>query len=365
MSWTDSEMRFMARALALAARGRGAVEPNPMVGAVIVRDGRIVAEGWHRRFGGPHAEVDVLEKAGDAARGAEVFVTLEPCSHFGKTPPCADALIAAGVRRVVAAMEDPFEEVSGRGLAKLRAAGIDVVTGLLEDEARRLNAPFITLRAKRRPWFLAKYAMTADGCIAAASGDSKWVSCEASRKVVHRLRGRVDGILVGIGTVLADDPLLTARPKGKRTAARIVLDAQARLPLDCALVASARDVPVIVFVTGDAQAGRVAALRAEGAEVLSLGSGERVDLVALAAELGRREMTNVLVEGGASVLGAFLEARLIDELMVFVAPRLVGSGLAPVSGWRAPSMADSLSLYDLRTRASGCDVVIEGKVCYE
>ncbi len=214
MQQNEFDASHMARALELAARGEGWVEPNPMVGCVIMRDGEIVGEGYHQRFGGPHAEVKALQLAGPRAAGADVYVTLEPCCHHGKTPPCTQALIAAGVRRVVVAQSDPFAQVAGQGCAELAQAGIDVETGLLETEARQLNAPYLKLVASGRPWIIAKWAMTLDGKMATASGDSRWISCEASRAIVHRIRGRVDAIMVGRNTAATDDPLLTARPSG-------------------------------------------------------------------------------------------------------------------------------------------------------
>jgi diaminohydroxyphosphoribosylaminopyrimidine deaminase / 5-amino-6-(5-phosphoribosylamino)uracil reductase len=392
MVWKDYEVAAMRRAIKLAARGQGFVEPNPMVGAVIVKNRRVVGEGHHHMFGGPHAETFALCEAEKAARGAEVFVTLEPCSHFGKTPPCADALIAAGVKRVVAAMKDPDARVAGKGFAKLRRAGIAVDVGLLADEAARLNAPYVKLRTTGMPWVVAKYAMTADGRIATSSGESHWISCEESRRVVHRLRGRVDAIVVGVGTVLVDDPLLTARPRGRRVAARVVMDSKARTPLSSKLVATAAEAPLII-ATGTAAPGpNVEALREYGAEVLMAGNGRaiggigqgrrssqggqgrpplqsaddagRVDAAALAAELGKREMTNVLVEGGASVLGSFFAARMVDEVMIFVAPKLVGEGRAPIDGWMIPNIAAAATLDDFKVARHGCDVMLTGRVRY-
>ena len=227
----------MRRAIELARRGEGLVEPNPQVGAVVLdAHGAVVGAGWHERFGGPHAEVMAIASAGAAARGGTLVVTLEPCCHHGKTPPCTDAIIAAGVSRVVIGVEDPFPQVSGGGVAALRRAGIDVETGVLAEAAARLSAPFRRLVVDGRPWVIAKWAMSLDGRIAAAGGDSRWISGEASRALVHTLRGRVDAIMVGIGTALADDPLLTARPPGPRTALRVVVDSRARLPTESRLV---------------------------------------------------------------------------------------------------------------------------------
>src|SRR5262249_38998319 len=246
-----TEWQWMRRALELAERGRGQVEPNPLVGAVVVRAGQAVGEGWHQHFGEAHAEVHALGAAGEAARDATLYVTLEPCCHHGKTPPCTDAILRAGIRRVVAAMTDPFPQVAGQGVAMLRAGGVEVAVGLGEAEARRLNAPYLKLLAAGRPYVHAKWAMTLDGKIATRTGDSKWISNEAARQRVHALRGRMDAILVGIDTVLADDPQLTARPPGPRTPTRIILDSRGRLPSDSLLARSARDVPVLLATTED------------------------------------------------------------------------------------------------------------------
>ncbi len=278
----DPEM-WMRRALAEAARGLGAVEPNPMVGAVVVRDGQVVGIGHHARFGGPHAEVVALEAAGEAARGATLFVTLEPCCHHGKTPPCTDALIRAGIARVVAAMGDPFARVAGAGFARLAEAGIAVEVGLLGDEARRLNAPYLKRLETGRPFVTAKWAMTLDGKIAARTGQSAWISGPRSRALVHEVRGRMDAIVVGIGTALADDPQLTARPPGPRTATRVVLDASARLPFRSRLATTATEVPVLVAATLSAPADRVHDLRGFGVRVLELPEAApgRIDIGAL------------------------------------------------------------------------------------
>jgi diaminohydroxyphosphoribosylaminopyrimidine deaminase/5-amino-6-(5-phosphoribosylamino)uracil reductase len=348
---------WMRRALALAERGRGRVEPNPLVGAVVLdAAGQPVGEGWHRRFGEAHAEAHALAAAGGAARGGTLFVTLEPCCHHGKTPPCTDAVLASGVRRVVAAMVDPFPRVAGGGITLLNAAGLEVAVGVCEAEAKQLNAPFLKRVATGRPWVIAKWAMTLDGKLATAAGDSKWVSGPDSRAKVHELRGRVDAVLVGRGTVASDDPLLTARPPGPRIAARVVLTASGDLPDRCQLRATARDVPVIVFTTS-VGAARLAGWAAAGAEVLSLGTDSGVVL----DELGQRGMTNVLVEGGAGVFGAFRDAGAIDEVWAFVAPLLAGgSGPSPVGGAGVERMADALRLNQVTVEQVGGDVLIRG-----
>ncbi len=345
MQGKDTDERWMRRALELAERGRGAVEPNPVVGAVLVRDGQVVGEGWHQRYGQAHAEVNALAMAGELAQGATLYITLEPCCHFGKTAPCTDAILSAGIQRVVAAMADPFPEVNGKGAAILSAAGVAVELGLCETEARRLNAPFLKLVTTGRPYIHVKWAMTLDGKIATSRGDSKWISNETSRQRVHQLRGRMDGIIVGIGTALADDPQLTARPAGPRMATRIVMDSQCRLPASSVLARTARQTPTLVVTGADAPAERQRALEALGCEVLPLGSNPP-GVAALLAELGRRRMTNVLVEGGSALLGSFLDAGAIDEVHVFIAPRLAGGkeAITSIGGRGVESIGQALRL---------------------
>jgi diaminohydroxyphosphoribosylaminopyrimidine deaminase/5-amino-6-(5-phosphoribosylamino)uracil reductase len=353
----------MRRALELAERGRGYVEPNPLVGAVVMREGKCVGEGWHERFGQAHAEVNALAAAGEQARGATLYVTLEPCCHHGKTPPCTDAILRAGINRVVAAMADPFPLVSGKGAEQLRAAGVTVEIGLGEAEARRLNAPYLHLLGTGRPYVTAKWAMTLDGKIATATGDSKWISSKASRHLVHELRGRMDGIVVGIGTALADDPLLTARPPGPRTPLRIVLDSQARLPPGSQLARTARDVPTLVVIGDCAPGDATSELRKLGCEVLALPTEQgRPRLDALLDELGRRRLTNLLIEGGSGVLGSFHDLKAIQEVYVFIAPRLVGGVAArsPIGGTGSPTLADSLRLAEWHVESIEDDVLVHG-----
>jgi len=353
----------MRHALALAARGRGAVEPNPMVGAVVLdAAGAVVGEGWHQRLGGPHAEVYALAAARERARGGTLVVTLEPCCHHGYTPPCTNAVIATGVASVVAAMTDPFPRVAGGGVARLREAGVVVEVGVCEAEARRLNAAYLKLLATGRPWVHLKWAASLDGKTATRTGDSQWISGPESRRRVHELRGAVDAVVVGRGTVEADDPLLTARPPGPRTATRVVLTASGRLPERCRLRETAREVPVLVF-TAAGNEPRLAGWAADGAEVLPLPAGDgglSVDDVLV--ELGRRRMTHVLVEGGAAVHGAFLDAGAVDELHVFVAPVLIGGAAAPgaTGGRGAEKLAQALRLGGMTAEACGADVYLHG-----
>lgn len=350
----------MRHALALAEKGRGFVEPNPMVGAVVLDSaGQLVVEGWHQKFGGPHAEVFALAAAGERARGGTLLVTLEPCCHHGKTPPCTDAVLKAGIARVVAAMSDPFPKVAGGGLTILRNAGVEVSVGLCEAEAIALNEPYLKLLHTGRPWVHAKWAMSLDGKIATRTGHSKWISGEESRRRVHELRGRMDAIIVGRGTVVADDPLLTVRPAGARVPARVVISGSGDLPEQCQLRATAREVPVIVY-TAAGQAARLAGWSADGVEVIELGVPDFLGTVL--ADLGRRRFTNVLIEGGAKLLGSVLDTNLADEFHVFIAPKLIGGSesLSPVGGVGVAQMPEALSLDRMTFAASGEDVYVHG-----
>lgn len=336
-----------------------------MVGCLIVADDTIVGEGLHEQCGGPHAEINALRAAGEAARGATLLVTLEPCCHQGRTPPCTDAIIAAGIRRVVAAMPDPFPKVAGEGFERLRQAGIEVTVGVLEEEARQLNAPYIHRIVTGRPWVIAKWAMTLDGKIASREGDSRWISCKASRSLVHQLRGRVDGILVGRRTAEIDDPLLTARPAGPRLATRIVVDSAASLSLESQLVKTANEVPVLVSAGPAAPDEQRARLEEAGCEVLvTPGTSHAERFEQLLDELGRREMTNLLVEGGGALLGTLRDANLIDEVHVFLAPLLTGgvSAPSPMGGVGLPSIADGIQLDSIVVEQIDHDIYLRGRV---
>lgn len=389
----SSDEEVMRCAIAHARRGIGSVEPNPAVGAVLVdADRNLLGEGWHERFGEAHAEVNVFDdfvkRYPDAklrkrlAETATLFVTLEPCCHTGKTPPCTEAVLASGVRRVVIALRDPSPHVDGGGVAQLKQAGIEVSVGLLEDEVRRLNAPFLKLVQTGLPYVHVKWAMTLDGKIATRTGSSQWISNEKSRAVVHELRGRMDAIIVGAGTARADDPALTARPSGQRTAMRVVVDSAASLPLDSQLVRTARSVPVMVVALKNAPSDNVEALRSAGAEVLFLdptspetetASTGKPDVKSLLGELGRRGVTNVLVEGGGGFVGSLFdrcsgnggagsERQLIDEVHVFVAPKLVGgvAGVSPVGGVGLDWIPQKCQIDPLQIETLGEDVYIHG-----
>ena len=357
----------MQYAMDLARKGIGHVEPNPPVGAVVVdSDLRLVADGYHQKFGEAHAEVNAIAGASGQTKGQQLFVTLEPCSHHGKTPPCADAVIKAGFSRVVIGCEDPAPHTSLNGIRKLQEAGINVTVGVCQKEAESLIAPFTTLQLQRRPWIHAKWAMTLDGKIASRTGHSKWISNEESRAEVHRLRGRMDAIITGAGTVRADDPLLTARPAGPRTPIRIVVDSSgAAVSLESQLVQTADAVPVIVCVREDSVSDdHCRELSKRGVEVLTT-KGDRTEQIrTLVQELGQRKMTHVLLEAGAGILGQFHDLRLIDEVHAFIAAKIVGSDAAtsPVGGTGLAQIPDVESLQEINIKTLGTNVLVEGRI---
>lgn len=348
MPVSDANVKaWMRYALLLAERGRGFVEPNPLVGAVVLdAKGQLTGQGWHERYGAAHAEVNALTEAGERAVGGTLIVTLEPCCHYGKTPPCTHAILRSGVKRVFAAMADPFPQVSGGGLAQLRDAGISVSVGVCEELARQQNAPYLKRIATGRPWVHVKWAMTLDGKIATRTGQSRWISCEESRRKVHELRGRMDAILVGRGTVEKDDPLLTARPAGPRVATRVVISASGQLPKNAELRTTARDAPVIVY-TSDEGAGRLADWSSAGVEIVTLPAERGLLCIDdILDNLGDRGMTNVLVEGGAGLLGAMLDSQAADEAHVFIASKLIGGKDAPspVGGLGIALLSEAIAL---------------------
>jgi diaminohydroxyphosphoribosylaminopyrimidine deaminase/5-amino-6-(5-phosphoribosylamino)uracil reductase len=316
-----SDAAFMRRALELARNGWGQTAPNPMVGAVVVRSGEIVGEGYHTRFGAPHAEIEALRAAGDRAAGATIYVTLEPCTHVGKTPPCADALVAAGITRVVIAARDPNPTAAG-GAERLRAAGIDVTIGVEGSTARELNAPFFHSHESKRPWITLKLAVSLDGALADATGRSRWITGDESRRVVHEMRAGSDAIGVGIGTVLSDDPSLTVRDAAAPRVApsRVIFDRAARLPTTSVLAKTARDVPTIV-VTDSAPASRAAALEQLGVRVLQAAS-----LREALESLGGSGFRSLLVEGGARLAGALIGTGMVDRLVIFQGSAIFGAG---------------------------------------
>ena len=363
----DTDLQFMRRALEIAKRGQGLVEPNPMVGCVIVRNGTVLAEGYHTTFGGPHAEVEAVRAASDTA-GTTCYVTLEPCSHHGKTPPCTEAVLAAGFQRLVVAMRDPNPQVNGRGLQLLREAGLEITEGVLENEARHLNAPYLTRLEKNRPWIIAKWAMTLDGHLASRTGSSQWISNAASREIVHRLRSRMDAILIGSRTALRDDPLLTVRLSegtAPRQPLRIVFDSQAQTPLDSQLVRTAKEVPVLIVVEPDTP--RVTELEKAGCEILyadAVDYRERFEM--LFEHLVQRGVTNLLAEGGGGLFGGLFDLRLIDEVHAFIAPKLIGGGAAaaPIGGVGLADMSLAAKLDSPEISIVDDNVYMHGRVRY-
>jgi diaminohydroxyphosphoribosylaminopyrimidine deaminase/5-amino-6-(5-phosphoribosylamino)uracil reductase len=361
---TDAE--FLRRALELAERGRGLTSPNPLVGAVVVREGRIVGEGAHLRAGGPHAEVEALAAAGEAARGATLYVTLEPCNHHGRTSPCAPAVARAGIVRVVAALRDPNPDVGGGGLGALRQAGIAVEVGVLNAEAERQNRGWLTAMRERRPHVTLKAAATLDGKIADVHGASRWITGEPARRQVHRMRAESDAIIVGITTALRDDPSLTVRLEAPwpREPYRVVLDTHARLSPEARVIHAATPARALVAVGPEAAPARVAALQAAGATVVRCpGRDGRVDVSALLARLFDLEVRAVLVEGGGEVHAAFLDAGLVDRVALFVAPMLVGGRAAPgVVGGEGRELKSALRLERPMVTVFGDDLLIQGDV---
>ncbi len=359
----------MRRAIQLARRGRGSVEPNPMVGAVIVDDRlQLLAEGYHEKHGGPHAEINAIEALPDCdpdLKKATLYVTLEPCAHRGKTGPCADAVIAAGFRKVVIGCKDPAPHTMGKGVKRLQEAGITVEVGLLQSECEQLIRPFTRLMKTGRPYVHAKWAMTLDGRIASHTGSSRWISSETSRKIVHQLRGWMDAILVGAGTVRADDPLLTTRPPGQRTASRIILDSNASISLNSRLVQSASEVPLIIACLENSSDEKCGELQRRGVEIIRCpaDSHNRPDLKYLLKELGSRSMTNLLVEGGSKVLGSFFDSCLIDEVHVFIAPKIIGGAVSPgpIAGIGIPEMKDAVHFRETSIREIDGDIYFNGE----
>ena len=358
---------WMRRALRFAKKGRGRTSPNPMVGAVLVKDERVVGEGYHVKAGEPHAEIMAMRKAGDEARGSTLYINLEPCSHHGKTPPCAPALIEAGVKRVVVGMEDPNPLVKGRGLEMLRAAGLDVEVGVFEEACQKLNEAFCKYILVKEPFIILKIASTLDGKIATRDGQSKWITGEASRRFVHRLRNQVDGLLVGIGTILKDDPLLTARIRGGRDPYRIVLDSRLRISEKAKIIDQSPE-KTILATTELAPKGKMESLEKRGVRVLILDSMQgRVNLKSLLTRLGEMGMMSLLVEGGSEVNGSFLNEGLIDKIFLFLSPRFLGGQALGIFGGRGTEkLEEALSLNQLKIKKVGEDILLEGypkKLC--
>lgn len=344
---------YMRTALRLAEKGRGCVNPNPMVGAVIVKRGRIIARGYHRAVGGPHAEIEALQAARHFAKGATLYVTLEPCCHFGRTPPCTDAIINAGIRRVVCAVRDPHKIARG-GIEGLRRAGIEVLAGVLKREAVDLNETFFTAHIMRRPFVALKFAASLDGKLATRTGDSKWITSESARRFARRLRGTYQAVVVGVETVIADNPHLGARTKGLPDPLRIVLDSTLRIPLRAKVL---RDSNVIIAATKRASARKKALLQRRGIRVLTF--ADRISPQQLLAALRRMDVISVLVEGGGTVLGSFIDAGIADKVYAFYAPILLGGAkVTSIGGRGTRNVADALRFKKSSIRRFGDTVLI-------
>jgi diaminohydroxyphosphoribosylaminopyrimidine deaminase/5-amino-6-(5-phosphoribosylamino)uracil reductase len=364
----DRDEKYMRMALGLARKGRGRTTPNPMVGAVVVRGKAVVGKGYHFRAGEPHAEVLALRQAGKRAKGATLYLNLEPCDHFGKTPPCTQAILKAGIQRVVAGMRDPNPLVSGRGFRRLKKAGVKVDVGLLEGECRELNAPFCKFISTGNPFVILKTAVSLDGKVATKSGDSRWISGGASRNYVHRLRSEVDAVMVGIGTVRRDDPLLNVRLAGRknpRHPLRIIVDSRLRIPADSRIVRTAAEFPTLVAATSSAPLKRIDRMKKKRVEVLVVRKNRqgRVSLAALMKELGSRGIQSILLEGGPTLNASAWEERIVDRLLLFVAPKVIGGRETPgmMGGEGVGKVKNARRVEVLRVRKAGEDLMIEAK----
>lgn len=368
MRFSAEDKLWMRRALDLAAKAIGQTRPNPVVGAVLVKNGTMVGQGYHKAAGRPHAEAVALQRAGSAARGATLYITLEPCCHHGRTPPCTTGIIRAGVKRVVAPLADPNPLVSGQGIKQLRAAGIRVDIGLLAQEAAHLNETFLTYHLLGRPFFVAKWALTLDGRFRSLSGDSRWISNEESRRYVHELRARYDAVMVGVGTVVADNPRLNVRLPSRRKViqpTRIIVDGLLRTPLKARCLDPTDAGPTILATTDAAPKAVIERFRKRGATILVVpGAGGIADLRALASRLHDLGIQSVVVEGGRQLLGSLFAADLADRVVAFFAPKIVGgeAGHFVLSGWGVREMKRAIRLEDVTIRHFGSDVCVEGCV---
>ena len=355
---------YMKLALRLARKGLGKTSPNPMVGAIIVKDNQIIGQGYHHRFGGKHAEINAIENARESIDGATLYVTLEPCSYHGKTPPCVDAIIGNNIGRVVIGTLDPNPLVSGKGAEILRRHGIETEVGVLDEECRSLNEAHFKYMTTGMPLVTVKFAQTLDGRIATATGDSQWISSAESQRLAHKLRATNDAIMVGIGTVLADDPHLTARLVKGRNPSRIILDSRLRIPLDSKIVRSQGAAPTIIATTSRADKEKLSRLREMGIEVLVTQEDEagEIDLCHLLRTLGKRGISSVLVEGGAEVITSLLRRNLADKLVIIIAPKIMGKGIEAVGELNIADVNQTLKLTFAKTYRMGEDLIIEARV---
>jgi diaminohydroxyphosphoribosylaminopyrimidine deaminase/5-amino-6-(5-phosphoribosylamino)uracil reductase len=361
------EEEYIRLAIRLAKKARGRTSPNPLVGAVVVKKDEIVGKGSHKKAGEPHAEINALNDAGEKARGGELYVNLEPCNHYGRTPPCTKTIIDSGIKKVFVGMEDPNEVVAGRGIQCLKENGIYVQSGILREECQRLNETYIKYITEKKPFVILKSAASLDGKIATRVGDTRWITNEKSRAFLHRLRDEVDGILVGIGTVMADDPELTARLNGKRgkDPVRIVVDSKLRITLGAKVLKSESEAGTIIATTELAPREKIKKIEELGARVLVVGSkNNRVDLEELMHELGKLEITSLLIEGGAEINASSLDSGIVDKVLFFYAPKIIGGAgaLGMVGGEGVEKLNDAVNLGNIRVRRLGDDILVEGYV---
>lgn len=357
--------KYMKMALNLAEKGRGHTSPNPMVGAVIVKDGRIIGQGYHEKCGGSHAEINAFDSAAESVEGACLYVTLEPCSHYGKTPPCAEKIIEKKIKRVVAAMKDPNPLVAGRGLEKLKSAGIEITSGVLEEEAKKLNEVFIKFITSREPFVHLKAAMSLDGKIATSAGESQWISCEESRKEVHELRGRYSGIMAGVQTVIKDNPSLTCRIGGGKNPIRIIADSRLRIPLESKVLTEQDKALTVIAATEAADKKKCLELEKRGVKVLILPEYKgHVSLKALMVELGKMDIDSILLEGGGMLNYSALEEKIVDKVSIYTAPILLGGEAAPspIRGEGVKKLSDAVRLREMNYYLIGRDIKIEGYI---
>lgn len=357
--------KWMQLALELAKKGEGFVNPNPMVGAVIVKNEKVIGRGYHKKFGQPHAEVEAFKNAQESVEGATLYVTLEPCSHYGKTPPCADLIVSKKVRRVVVGTLDPNPLVAGRGIKRLKDAGIEVDVGVLENECRKINEVFLKYIVNKEPFVLMKSAVSLDGKIATADGESKWISCEESRKKVHALRGRYSAIMVGINTILADNPELTCRMEGKKSPTRIIVDSSLRIPLDSRVVQTAFKVPVIVAACMNVKSEKVMNLEKMGVKVLNIDDKDgKVDLKKLVMKLGEMGIDSILLEGGGTLNFSALNEGIVDKVQFYVAPKIIGgiNAKTAVEGYGIKKLSKSFNVSFNEILKVGRDILIEGYI---
>lgn len=361
---SDINFKYMRRALELAKKGEGYTNPNPLVGAVIVKDGKIIGEGYHEKYGGNHAEVNAFLNATEDVKGATMYVTLEPCSHYGKTPPCANKIVEKGIKKVVIANKDPNDKVSGRGISILKENGIEVVIGVLEEESRELNEIFFKYITTKIPFCILKTAMTLDGKIATKTGDSKWITSEDSRKYVHKLRHKVSAVMVGIGTVLEDDPYLTTRLDVGLGVdpIRIIVDTKARIPLEAKVINIKSNTRTIIATTELAAIEKVKVLKDKGVEVIICPlKNNKVDLNYLTKVLGEQGIDSILIEGGSELNFSAIESGIVDKVNIFIAPKLIGGNTAktPIGGLGIELMKDAVMLKNIDIHKFGDDIIIE------